>query len=43
MASEEGTRQHTVHLAESVADAALRNLLRLLEAKARAVQRQEQG
>lgn len=34
-----GERQHTVQVAEPVADAGLRNLIRFLEAKARALRR----
>jgi hypothetical protein len=38
---DDGTRQHTVHLTDPVADVALRELLRFVEVKARALRRQE--
>jgi hypothetical protein len=38
-----GERQHTVQVAEPVADAALRELIRFLEAKARALRKKGTG
>jgi hypothetical protein len=37
---DDGERQHTVHMADPITDAALRELLRFLEGKARDLRRQ---